>query len=153
MQRIVFFSVLIMFIQFNVVGQTQKDSRTQVFPSGNKIEHTGNNRSSSCSETSEGTIPLIDCADVGTSSYNTNSLTSTVNSSVLASDAASPNPSCWDGTEYAGNWSVYDLSSGGTSLMVEVESFFDGGFCDVFWLTFYQGPDCSSLTEVGLMPY
>jgi len=119
-----------MFVQFNVVGQIQKDSRDQVFPSLNKTE-ADITKSVSCSETSEGTIPLIDCDDLGTADYNTNSLLSTVNSSSTTLPASGP--TCWGGTQNAGNWSVYDLSPGGTSLMIELESF----GIDIYIVTFF----------------
>ncbi len=107
-------------------------------------------KTSSCSNSSEGTIPLTGCADIGSSAFNTNSLTSTVDFNFPVT-MPSPTPACFVGSELAGNWSVYDLASGvdGLVLRPDMSSLGVTASTNYIWMTFYQGTDCSNLTEVA----
>ena len=140
------------FVSLSIVAQkTDFDTRpTNIIPVdlGNNA-NVVLNKSLTCSNSPTQTVPLLSCADIGTASYNTNSITSTTNYSGAASTAPASSPTCWDGTEQYGDWTVYDLDSGVTSISVEVNSFGTISTTDVFWLTFYQGPDCSSLTQLS----
>ncbi|MBL1278898.1 MAG: T9SS type A sorting domain-containing protein [Fluviicola sp.] len=122
-----------------VVDDTMEDA------SGFSLEKTA-----TCSNISQGTIPLMDCSDIGTSAYNTNSLLANVDYTPGASPP-SPYPGCYSGLETAGNWSVYDLDASveTVSITVDFSSFAEGGGLFNLYMSFYQGTDCSNLTQVA----
>ncbi len=104
-------------------------------------------KSASCSNASSGTIQLISCSDVGTANFNALAISSVVDFSAGVAWPSS-SPSCFSGSEAAGNWSVFDLAPGVSSISVLTSSFAEAGNAWNLRMTFYQGVDCTSLTEV-----
>lgn len=104
-------------------------------------------KSASCSNSSSGTIQLISCSDVGTANFNALAISSVVDFSAGVTWPVS-NPSCFSGLEVVGNWSVFDLAPGVSSISVLTSYFAEAGNAWDLRMTFYQGPDCTNLTEV-----
>ncbi len=105
-------------------------------------------KSASCSNTSSGTIQLVACSDVGTSSFSNLAMSTTVDYSSGVNWPATT-PACFSGFEIAGNWSVYDLAPGVSSISVIPTYFAEAGGAWDLRMTFYQGTDCNNLTEVS----
>ncbi len=149
--------VLLVFVITNATSQISTDFKsrnTNVFKPANTNGSIGApasfEKSATCSNSSLGTIKMMDCSDIGTIAYNTASLIATIDYSAGVS-APSPYPACFSGFEVAGNWSVYDLEPGVETISVTVDfsSFAEGGSLYNLYMSFYQGPNCSSLTQVG----
>ncbi len=114
----------------------------------NVVSRNINLKSSTCSNVSSGTISLVNCTDIGTANYNTQSITSIVDFSPGAI-IPSPLPSCWVGDEFVGNWSVYDLATGVSSISVIPTSLAVASLATYVRMAFYQGTDCNNLTEIA----
>lgn len=110
-----------------------------------------NTKSTACSNTTDGTIGLINCGDIGTSAFTTNTQTSVFDN--VGPTPPSTNPPCGPNGNNAfntGAWHQYDLEAGVSQVLVDYAGGFvgGGGFAEL-WVSFYQGADCSSLTNVG----
>jgi hypothetical protein len=119
------------------------------------------NRATSCSSTTIGTIPFMDCEVVGTSQFNNTIISEDFDGTLVFASSnspsiyGSPNPSCWtSGTPSgAGIWNIYDLEQGIENIALNFDptstSVAVGAFVTAVWMTFYQGTNCSNLVEVG----
>ncbi|MFT5860512.1 MAG: hypothetical protein ACI865_002625, partial [Flavobacteriaceae bacterium] len=105
-------------------------------------------KTSACSNTSVGDVGLIECAEVGTPAFGAAGVFTAVDSQ--GASAPSPAPPCDGGGTSVGNWTMMELDPGVTQVSVDYSGGFAGagGFSDM-WMSFYQGPNCSSLTNVG----
>lgn len=146
----------IIFLLFSCVvfklNAQQKDRSTRQLSiySLNERPVYSSEKSTICGETTAGEIGLIDCSEVGTAAFNSNSLSDVLDySATVSTNNPSPAPTCWDGYEYVGNWEVYDLADGVTSLSVQASGLGTGSSLYEVWMTFYQGTDCSNLSEVA----
>lgn len=109
---------------------------------------TNQEKSPGCTGASEGTIGLVDCDDVGTATFGTAGMFDAMDSEAGVT-APSPFPPCGPGLGN-GSWHRYDLAAGVEQVMIDYSGGFTsaGGFSSL-WMSFYQGPDCASLTNVG----
>ncbi len=116
--------------------------------SQNKISEAPVNKTAACSNTSEGDVGLVDCADIGTGAFASAGVLASVDSQ--GATAPSPAPSCDGGGTSIGNWTMMELDPGVTQVSVDYTGGFTGagGFSDM-WMSFYQGPNCANLTNVG----
>jgi hypothetical protein len=146
--------LLIVGFSTNSFGQVErKDSRflSTYSEQGNLKPSSSSqavDKSTSCSNTSEGTIGLVDCDDVGTAAFGTAGMFDAFDSEAGVT-APSPFPPCGPGLGN-GSWHVYDLEAGVEQVMIDYSGGFTaaGGFSQL-WMSFYQGPNCASLSNVG----
>ncbi|MBL4861976.1 MAG: T9SS type A sorting domain-containing protein [Crocinitomicaceae bacterium] len=139
------------FVSIVSIGQVIKDER-RILVSNTDIDTpdvkpgVGNNdegKSTACSNTSEGTINLVDRSDIGDASFSAAALLDVFDAEA---GATSPTPSC--GNDNNGSWHVYDLAPGVAQISVDYayNSSFSGS--NDIHMSFYQGADCSSLTNL-----
>lgn len=109
------------------------------------VSSEGYAKSTACSNTSEGTIGLADCADIGTAAFGTAGITT-----AFDAEAGSNSVGVTEcGNDNNGSWHVFDLDAGVEQVIVDYAGGFTGagGFSDMH-MGFYQGPNCASLTEI-----
>jgi hypothetical protein len=146
-----FIAIAICFLSFSINAQVETSEGIYLAPYiGGKFELPVNGylKTSACSNTSEGDVGLVDCADIGTPAFAAAGVFATVDSQ--AATNPSPAPPCDGGGTSVGNWTMMELDPGVTQVSVDFSGGFAGagGFSDM-WMSFYQGADCSSLTNVG----
>jgi hypothetical protein len=127
-----------------------------------KLKRPGANdgqlKATSCSSTTTGTIPFMECDAIGTPAFNSTLLNEDFFGAFAAASSnapsvyGSPNPTCWPGGVPAGEgtWNVLNLAAGVESISLKESalSIIDGAG-SVIWMTFYQGTGCSNLTQIA----
>lgn len=109
-----------------------------------------------CSMTTEGTVSLTECADIGSAAFNTNAYMADGSATQYVTNNApsnygAPDPTCWNGYEWAGDWIMLDLDPGADVVTVNMDNvnFWEAGNAYEVWMTFYQGSACNTLTEIA----
>ena len=110
-------------------------------------------KSIGCSNTSEGTIGLVDCDDIGTAAFTAASLTDNFDASgsvnvPSTTPGTAPCATITTNGQSDGVWHVYDLATGVDQVAID---YVDGSFAGStdIEMAFYQGTDCNNLTTAG----
>lgn len=113
-----------------------------------EVESYAEKGTTRCGATNHGTINLVDCDDIGTAAFNSAGITASVDDENVDATGHPCGPQ--GGGVQPGSWHVFDLATGVESLLIEYAGGFAGagGFSQL-WMSAYQGPNCSSLTNVG----